>query len=155
MKTRTVRSITVLAAAGATAFAAPALASAEPIDIQPTPIGCPAGIGSADTETLTQENDLEVGQIEFEIEDEGAGLGQVNWLNLQTMTSGAAVLPDTDPEADDLEEPAVVLRTGEGLVVSVVWGDHRNSDGETCFLLPGVDITQVPGVAIAPAPTVT
>ncbi|QXF80771.1 hypothetical protein SAMN04490240_3583 [Rhodococcus pyridinivorans] len=144
MKTRTVRGITVLAAAGATAFAAPALASAEPIDFQPIPIGCPAGIGVVDTETALAEEDAEPGQIEYEIEQEGSGGGQISWVNLRTLRLGGGVLPD----AIDEEEPAVALQTGDGLVVSAVWGAHQNAGGEGCFLLPGVDLTNVPPAAV-------
>lgn len=145
MKTRTVRGITVLAAAGATAFAAPALASAEPIDFQPIPIGCPAGIGVVDTETALAEEDAAPGQIEYEIEQEGSGGGQISWVNLRTLQLGGGVLP----EVAEGEEPAAALQTGEGLVVSAVWGAHQNAEGQGCFLLPGVDLTNVPS---APAP---
>ncbi|MGV5047372.1 hypothetical protein [Rhodococcus pyridinivorans] len=143
MKTRTVRGITVLAAAGATAFAAPALASAEPIDFQPIPIGCPAGIGVVDTETALAEEDAEPGQIEYEIEQEGSGGGQISWVNLRTLQLGGGVLP----EVAEGEEPAAALQTGEGLVVSAVWGAHQNAEGQGCFLLPGVDLTNVPPAA--------
>ena len=142
MNTRTVRGITVLAAAGATAFAVPALANAEPIDVQPIPIGCPAGVGTADTETTVDENDVAPGTIEFEIEQDGSGGGQVGWVNLSTLQLGTDVLPA--PKADD--EPSVALQTGEGLVVSAVWGAHRNAGGQDCFLLPGVDLSDVPAV---------
>lgn len=142
MKTRTVRSITVLAAAGATAFAAPALASAEPIDFQPIPIGCPAGVGLADTETLFDDDDPSIGQIEYEIEQEGAGGGQIGWVNLGALQFGTDALP----EPADGEEPAQVVNTGAGLVVSAIWGGHQNAGGQSCFLLPGVDITDVPAV---------
>ncbi|AYA25867.1 hypothetical protein SAMN02745947_03273 [Rhodococcus rhodochrous J3] len=145
MKTRTVRGITVLAAAGATAFAAPALASAEPIDFQPIPIGCPAGVGVVDTETAVAEEDAAPAGIEYEIEQEGSGGGQINWVNLRTLQLGGGVLPD----AAEGDEPAIALQTGDGLVVSAVWGAHQNSDGQGCFLLPGVDLTNVPA---APAP---
>ncbi|MEU5843151.1 hypothetical protein [Rhodococcus sp. NPDC047139] len=148
MRTRTVRSITVLAAAGATAFAAPALASAEPIDLQPTPIGCPAGIGPVDTETAPDEADLPEGGIEYEIEQDGSGGGQINWVNLSTLQLGDGVLPP----AEEGEEPAIALETGEGLVVSAVWGAHENAGGQGCFLLPGLDLTNVPAAAPAPTP---
>ncbi|MBS9372952.1 hypothetical protein [Rhodococcus sp. B50] len=145
MKTRTVRGITVLAAAGATAFAAPALASADPIDFQPIPVGCPAGIGLADTETVVDDEDASTGQIEYEIEQEGSGGGQIGWVNLGTLQLGTDALPG--PVKDD--EPAKVVDTGAGLVVSAVWGAHQNAGGQGCFLLPGIDLTDVPS---APAP---
>lgn len=145
MKSRTVRGITVLAAAGAAAFAAPALASADPIDFQPIPVGCPAGIGPVDTETTVAEEDAEPGSIEYEIEQEGSGGGRIGWVNLRTLQLGTGALPGPL----EGEEPAVVLETGEGLVVSAVWGAHENSDGQGCFLLPGVDLTDVPPAAAA------
>lgn len=140
MKTRTVRRITVLAAAGATAFAAPALATAEPIDIQPIPIGCPAGIGSVETETVLSDDDAAVGQIEYEIEEEGSSGGQIAWINLAALDFGTGAFD----VAEEGEEPAAVLETGAGLVASAVWGAHENSAGESCFLLPGLDLTDVP-----------
>ncbi|MBH0120105.1 hypothetical protein I0Q12_11520 [Rhodococcus sp. CX] len=140
MKTRTVRGLTILAATGAAALAAPALSGAVPIDVQPIPIGCPAGIGPVDTETVVDEEDVATDEIEYEIEQDGSGGGQVAWLNLSTLQQGT----DAFPGPVDEEEPAVVVETGEGLVVSAVWGTHENADGESCFLLPGFDLSDVP-----------
>jgi hypothetical protein len=140
MKTRTVRGMTILAATGAAAFAAPSLASAEPIDFQPIPIGCPAGVGPVDTETVLDEEDIATDEIEYEIEQDGSGGGRIGWLNLSTLEQGTDMFPGP---VDD-EEPATVVRTGEGLVVSTVWGGHENAAGEACFLLPGIDLTDIP-----------
>lgn len=139
--TRTVRSITVLAATGAAVFAAPAFANASPIDFQPTPLGCPGGIGVAHTVTETEDDDaVDDSQLQHTIEQDGSNGGQINWVNLSTMQTGAGALAAADGEG----KPAALLDTGAGTVASVVWGAHTNGLGENCFLLPGVDVSNVP-----------
>ncbi|AXY49240.1 hypothetical protein [Rhodococcus ruber] len=45
--------------------------------------------------------------------------------------------------------PIALAETEPGPVVSAVYGMHTNTEGQTCLLLPGLDLTQVPA---APPP---
>lgn len=48
--------------------------------------------------------------------------------------------------ADGLgKAPAVLVEPEGGTVVSAVWGMYENAKGQTCILLPGIDVAQLAG----------
>ncbi|NGP06674.1 hypothetical protein G6038_14530 [Rhodococcus sp. 14C212] len=136
-----VRTAAVVALGAAGSLAAPGLASASPIDVPPTPLLC-SYVAPIHSVTETDSDALEEGQLFFAVGEQKAQNGQVNWINTATWQSGGASLTAT-PQSGDV--PIALLNTGPGTVVSAVWGPHQNAKGENCFLLPGIDLSQVPG----------
>ncbi|WP_068165741.1 hypothetical protein [Rhodococcus phenolicus] len=140
-KSRTALRAAVAAAfAGAATVAAAGAATAEPIDIQPTPLLCAGGIAPVESITYDEQEAVEAEELLYVVGEEGGNGATVNWFNLANGTSGAATL--APGESSDV--PVALVEPEAGTVVSAVWGMHENAAGENCFLLPGIDIAEVP-----------
>lgn len=137
----------VVAIAAAGTLGLPAIASAEPFEMQPMPLGCADGMGTVLGVTHNEQAVVPPEQQYYAIGEPGGGAGaNVNWLNLNTFQGGGAPLvPAPFPEADsETTIPQALGVTGPGQVVSVVHGAYINSKGQTCFLFPGWDFANVP-----------
>lgn len=66
----------------------------------------------------------------------------VNWINVNTGETGAGVMA---PEKGILNAPALLVEPEGGTAITAVWGMYENSKGENCFLLPGIDVSQLAG----------
>lgn len=141
------RSAAVAALAISAAALAPALATAAPFDNQPAPVGCANGMGGVVAITNGEQSTVPAGQQLYAIgEDKGGAGANVNWLNLNTLSLGGAALVPGPYGTGTV--PHATGNTGPGRVVSVISGSYTNSKGQSCFLIPGFDISDVP----APAP---
>ncbi|MGW0041851.1 hypothetical protein [Rhodococcus sp. NPDC003348] len=138
----TFRVATAAALTGAAALAAPALASAAPIDIQPTPLFCAGGIAPVQSLTHQEQAAIEPDDLLFVVNEAGRSGPDVNWININTGETGAAELT---PSEGDAKFPAALVEPEGGVAVSAVWGNYQNATGENCFLLPGIDISQLAG----------
>ncbi|MFD4366801.1 hypothetical protein [Rhodococcus sp. NPDC058521] len=127
---------------GAGAIVAAGTAHAETTFDNPPPTAhlCPAGLADSTVvaQTSGDENDVQPGQVSFEI-DEGTGTGaNVAWINTNTMRLGSmAMTPGDDGE------PEALATTGPGPVMAAVYGIYTNDVGENCLLVPGVN-TDIP-----------
>ena len=140
-KSRTALRATIAAAfAGATTVAVAGAAAAEPIDIQPTPLLCQGGIATVQSVTHTEQEAVEAEELLFVVNEQGGEGGTINWFNLSNGTSASASFaPD-----EQFRVPNALVEPEAGTVISAVWGMYENSDGENCFLLPGIDLAEVP-----------
>ncbi|NLV79064.1 MAG: hypothetical protein GXY65_06900 [Rhodococcus sp.] len=146
---RTLRILSAAALGGAAAFAGSGLASAEPIDIQPTTLACGSGIGEVFSQTTAENPVVEDGQIFYYIMDKGATGAQLAYVNLATGQVGVspfALAPADTPWIGDL--PVNLVQTTPGTVVSAVFGLVQNTEGETCVVLPGIDVTDLPAAPV-------
>ncbi|QSE87886.1 hypothetical protein JWS13_04530 (plasmid) [Rhodococcus pseudokoreensis] len=140
-----VRAVVVVTVGAAAGFAATGLGVAAPIDIQPTPMLCPAGIGAAESQVATDNATLGGEQVFYFLRDPNGKGAHVAYLNLATGVAGSqafANAPAGTPWIGTL--PIALAETGAGPVVSAVYGMHTNTAGEACILLPGLDLSQVP-----------
>lgn len=144
---RAVRATAVVAMGGAAAFAGTGTAAAAPIDFQPIPVLCPAGIAEAQSLTHDENDAVEGDELFYAINENSVGGATVSWINVNTGATGNTTLesnPDVFGAPTGLTEPEA------GTVLSAIWGMHENAAGEQCFLLPGIDIAQVPGEVETP-----
>lgn len=144
-KIRTVRRTgAVVVIAAAAALGVPALANAEPFEVQPNPLGCADGMGQVLGVTTNEQDVVPFDQQYYAIGENGGGSGaHVNWLNLNTFQGGGVPLIPSE-FTGDTEIPQALGVTGPGQVLSVVHGAYTNSAGQTCFLFPGWDFADVP-----------
>ncbi|AOD22565.1 MULTISPECIES: hypothetical protein [Rhodococcus] len=139
---RALRAAAVVAMGGAAAFAGAGTATAAPIDIQPTPLLCPAGIAETQSLTYTENKAVEGDELFYAINQKSVGGATVSWINVNTGATGNATL-ESNPAVFGV--PTALTEPEAGTVLSAIWGMHENEAGEQCFLLPGIDIAQVPG----------
>lgn len=139
---RTIRIAAAVAVGGAAAVVGAGSAAAEPIDIQPTPLLCSAGIPDVQSVTHDEQEAVEAEEILYVVNEAGGGGATVSWINVNTGVSGSATF---EGAADWHNIPVAHAEPEAGTVLSAVWGLHENAAGEQCFLLPGIDIAQVPG----------
>ncbi|MFD0454091.1 hypothetical protein ACFQZK_27925 [Rhodococcus aetherivorans] len=83
-----VRAAAVVALGAAGSLAAPGLASASPIDVQPTPLLC-SYVAPIHSVTETDSDALEEGRLFFAVGEQKAQNGQVGWVNTATWQTGA------------------------------------------------------------------
>lgn len=97
---------------------------------------CPAGLADSTVvaQTSADEDDVQPGEVSFEI-DEGTGTGaNIAWINMDTMKYGSmAMTPGDDAE------PEALVTTGPGMVTAAVYGIYTNEAGQQCLLVPGVN----------------
>ncbi|QNG20801.1 hypothetical protein G4H71_09775 [Rhodococcus triatomae] len=134
----------VCALGGAAALVGSATVTAAPIDFQPIPLECEAGLASVLSVTHDEEAAVGGDEVLYVVSEPGGGGAWVTWLNLDTGVWSNETLVSTQ---ELWGAPAALSSPQAGTVVAAVWGPHENAAGEQCFLLPGVDIAQVPGVA--------
>ncbi|MEE2033130.1 hypothetical protein [Rhodococcus chondri] len=139
---RALRAAAVVAMGGAAAFAGAGTATAAPIDIQPTPLMCPAGIAEAQSLTHTENEAVDGDELFYAINQRSVGGATVSWINVNTGAAGNATL-ESNPGVFGV--PTALTEPEAGTVLSAIWGMHENEAGEQCFLLPGIDLAQVPG----------
>ncbi|MFC4605745.1 hypothetical protein [Rhodococcus kronopolitis] len=132
----------VSAAASAAMLAAPALASAALIDVQPTALLCKSGIAPVQSLTHADQEAIEPDDLLFVVNEQGKSGPNVNWININTGETGADVMSPTE---GIFNAPAVLVEPEGGTAISAVWGMYENAKGENCFLLPGIDISQLAG----------
>ncbi|MFD4470197.1 hypothetical protein ACFWPA_18120 [Rhodococcus sp. NPDC058505] len=138
----TVRAAAVAALGGAVVVGAPALAITAPIDVQPTPLGCQGGVATVQSLTHTDNDGIEPDDLLFVVNEQGRSGPDVNWINITTGETGADRMTPTE---EILNAPAVLVEPEGGVVLSAVWGPYENATGENCFLLPGIDVTELAG----------
>lgn len=141
---RAVRAAAVVAMGGAAVFAGSGTGAAAPIDFQPIPVLCPAGIAETQSLTHTENDAVEGDEVLYVVNQQSVGGGTVSWINVNTGVTGAATLESTEGLWG---APAALTEPEAGTVLAAIWGMHENEAGEQCFLLPGIDIAQVPGEA--------
>ncbi|MGN5239531.1 hypothetical protein [Rhodococcus sp. SJ-3] len=144
---RAVRAAAVVAVGGAAAFAGAGTGAAAPIDFQPIPVLCPAGIAETQSLTHTENDAVEGDEVLYVVNQQSVGGGTVSWINVNTGVTGTATLESTEGLWG---APAALTEPEAGTVLAAIWGMHENEAGEQCFLLPGVDIAQVPGEVETP-----
>lgn len=136
------RAVAAAALGGAAALLAPAAASAAPIDVQPTALLCPGGIAPVQSLSHADNAALEPDDLAFVVGEAGKAGPDVNWINVTTGETGATRMT---PSEGDAAYPAALVEPEGGIVVSAVWGNYQNAEGENCFLLPGIDVTELAG----------
>ncbi|MFZ2526207.1 MAG: hypothetical protein WAX14_00935 [Rhodococcus sp. (in: high G+C Gram-positive bacteria)] len=138
---KVLRAAITAAFAGATTMTAAGVATASPIDIQPTPLLCPDGIAVVQSVTHDEQEAVEAEELLFVVNEQGGSGGTINWFNLGNGTSGNASF---GPAEDWHNIPVALVEPEAGTVVSAVWGMYQNAQGQNCFLLPGIDVATVP-----------
>lgn len=136
------RATAAAALGGAVVLAAPGPASAAPIDVQPTPLFCAGGIAPVQSLTHADNDGIEPDDLLFVVDEQGKSGPNVNWINVDTGETGAGVMA---PAEGIVDARALLVEPEGGTAVSAVWGNYENSKGENCFLLPGVDVSQLAG----------
>ncbi|MFD6675457.1 hypothetical protein ACFWDA_13945 [Rhodococcus zopfii] len=140
--TTALRATIAVAFAGAATVAASGVATASPIDLQPTPLLCAAGIAPLQSVTHTEQEAVEAEELLYVVNQQGGAGGTINWFNLTNGSSGNASF---SPAEGWHNIPVALVEPEAGTVVSVVWGPYKNAADENCFLLPGLDLAEVPG----------
>jgi hypothetical protein len=138
---RALRASAVVAMGGAAAFAGAGTATAAPIDVQPIPLMCASGIAPVQSVTHDEQPAVEPEEILYLVNEPGGSGATVSWININTGLTGSDVLAE---KGGPFGTPGVIAEPEAGTVLSAVWGLHENVKGEQCFLLPGLDMAQVP-----------
>lgn len=148
---RVVRGVVAAAVGIGVPLVLPAWAAAAPIDLQPTPLLCSAGLGDVESQVATDNPALKDGQVFYFIRDADGTGAQVAHLNLATGATGTQAFVNAPADTPWIGAlPIALAEAGAGPVVSAVYGMHTNTEGQMCLLLPGLDLAQVPA-ATAPA----
>lgn len=146
-KTRSVVRVAVVTVGATAGLAGAGLAAAAPIEIQPTPMLCPGGIGAAESQVAIDNAILDPEQVFYFLRDANGTGAQVAYLNLTTGITGSQAFTNAPADTPWISTlPIALAETGAGPVVSAVYGMHTNTAGESCFLLPGLDLSQVPPI---------
>ena len=111
---------------------------------------CPAGIGAAESQVATDNATLDPEHVFYFLRDANGKGAQVAYLNLATGVTGSQAFTNAPADTPWIGTlPIALADTGAGPVVSAIYGMHTNTAGESCFLLPGIDIAQVPPIETA------
>lgn len=136
------RAVAAATLCGAAVLAAPGMASAKLIDVQPTLLFCGGGIAPVQSLTHADNDKIEPDDLLFVVNEQGKTGPNVNWINVDTGETGAGVMA---PEKGISNAPALLVEPEGGTAISAVWGMYENAKGENCFLLPGIDVSQLAG----------
>lgn len=146
IKTSLCRTSVTIAVLGAGVLVAAGAAQAETTFDNPSPTTyfCPSGLADSTVvaQTSADEDELQPGQVSFEVDDSAGSGANIAWINTDTMQYGmTAMTPGDDAE------PEALVDTGPGAVSAAVYGIYTNDAGERCLLVPGVNTAiDVPAV---------